>query len=530
MPTQKLTIKIENVLGGQNSLKYFGKEGSFSHSLAIDPDLEATTGDNKGSGFLVPVPTVALTGATMDAQPLWMNTTSKDDDVYVYDRTGQVYTVTLATQVISDLNNGAALSGSSGNGSSYYDNFQYFAKNSDICRYGRLDGARTYNQTYWTSSLSMSPLGNGVSYPSAQRGGSGYPNHPMHVHSDDKLYVGDVMVNNGINSGKGAVHYIRTKKTTTEGDTNNGSTYNALDLGYGIWPTDIDSYGTDLAIAAYEGNTTSGNTRGKRAKIFFWDTTSASFNKEVELPDPLCSALENVNGVLYAFCGNPGQKGVRVLRFIGGYSFEEVLYLEDSCPPYAGATDHIMSRVLFGGFSTLGGSGDHGCIYAIGSNISGVSNGLFNVMRSVGNSQNLAVSSILVPENTDFVSPNYYMGIEGAATDSIERNATTYGAASFRSEVFRIGKEFEITSIKIPLAQAIAANMTLAVVIDTDNLSTSTTVATINSTTYSGSERSVTIHPSVRGKHDFVLRLNWSGTALLTVGLPIEIEVNTWDS
>src|SRR3990167_11189987 len=131
MPTQKLTIKIESVLGGQNSLKYFGKEGSFSHSLAIDPDLEAAGGDNKASGFLVPVPTVALGGATMDDQPLWMNTTPKDDDVYVYDRSGKVYTVTLATQVVSDLNNWAALSSSTGNGSAYYDNFQYFDKNSD---------------------------------------------------------------------------------------------------------------------------------------------------------------------------------------------------------------------------------------------------------------------------------------------------------------------------------------------------------------------------------------------------------------
>ena len=250
----------------------------------------------------------------------------------------------------------------------------------------------------------------------------------------------------------------------------------------------------------------------------------------MELPDPLCSALENVNGVLYAFCGNPGQKGVRVLRFIGGYSFEEVLYLEDSFPPYAGATDHLMNRVLFGGFSTLGGSGNHGCIYAIGSNISGVSNGLFNVMRSAGASTSLSVSSILVPNNTDFVSPNYYMGIEGAATDSIERNATTYGSASFHSELFRIGKEFEVTSIKIPLAQQISTNMTIIVQIVTDNASTTTNVATINVTNYPDNDRFVTIHPSVRGKHDFEFRLRWSGTSLLTVGLPIEISVDTWDN
>ena len=523
MPSKPFSVQAETILGGQGSFTYLVKEGQFRNSLAIDPDLEATTGDDRPGGLLTPTPATALTGDTMDAEPLWLNTNPKDDDVYVYDQSGKVYSVTLATDAISDLNNGAALSSSSGNGSAYYDNFQYFAKNTDICRYGRLDGARTYAQTYWTSDLSMSPLGNGVTYPSPKIGTSKYPNHPMHVHSTDRrLYFGDVMVNNGINSGQGAIHFIETKKTTTEGDTNNGSTYNALDLPYGVWPIDIDEYGTDLVIAAYEGNTTSGNTRSKRAKIYFWDRTAASFNKEVELPDPLCSALENVNGVLYAFCGNPKSEGVRVLRFIGGYSYEEVGYLADSQPPFPGATAHILSRVLFGGHSNS--MSDYASLYALGSKVSGVSNGLFNVMRFTGTAGTGATAtSAIVPKNTDLAAPTYFLGWRDGTNFGIDKNATTYGVSEFLSETFRIGKRFVINEIKIPLAQAVGANMTIAVKVVTDNGSTSTTVGTINNTNYSASERQVTMRQAVFGNQDFYLQISWSGSSLLSVGLPISI-------
>lgn len=530
----KFTVKIDNILGGRTPLNYFGKAGSFKNSLAIDPDLEATTGDNRAGGILTPSPTTALSaviGSGIDDEPLWMNTVPKDDDVYVYDRAGKIYTVRLTTFAISDLNNGTALSSSTGNGSGYYDNYQYFIKNTDICRYGPLSGARAYNQTYWTSTLSKTVLGNGVTYPAPKIGTSKYPNHVTHRHVDGKFYIADVAAS-GSPSGKGIIHYIKTSKTTVEGDTNSGSSYNALDLGLGIWPTAIESYGVDLAVAGFEGNTTSGNTVGKRAKIFFWDTTSSSYNKVVELPDPLCSALKNVNGILYTFSGNPGDLGVRVCRFVGGYTFEEIAYLEDSQTPFQGAVDHILNRVLFGGFSAS--MSGYGSLYALGSKIGNISSGIFNIMRaSTPNSSGVAVTSVLVPENTDFVNPTYLIGWRDGGGDSqfgIDRNATTYGVAEFQSEVFRIGKPFIINKIRIPLAQAVASNMTVAVKVIVDQESTTTTVGTINSTNFTGSERFVEFTQAVMGKHDFFIQLSWSGSSLISIGLPIEIEIESIES
>ena len=37
-------------------------------------------------------------------------------------------------------------------------------------------------------------------------------------------------------------NYVKTSKTTDEGDTDNGSTYNALDLPFGYMPMDIASW------------------------------------------------------------------------------------------------------------------------------------------------------------------------------------------------------------------------------------------------------------------------------------------------
>lgn len=527
MPNKPFRITIDSILGGQSSLNYFGKDDTFKNSLALDVDNEDTTGTNRASGFLVPTPHTPLTAANgtgIDAEPLWMNTTPKTDNVFVYDQSGKVYEAVLATNTISDLNNGAALSTSSGNGMGYYDNYNYFATNTNITRYGPLSGVKLFTNSYWTSTLSMSALGNGVTYPAPKIGTSRYPNHPMHEHVDGALYVGDVMASNGVHTGKGAIHKIKTSKTTVEGDTNNGSTYNALDLPYGVWPTDIESYGTDLAISAYEGNTTSGNTVGKKGKVYFWDTTSDSFYKVVELPDPLVSALEFVNGELIAFSGNPGDLGCRVSRFVGGYSFEEIAYLEDSQPPFAGNTDAIMSRLIFGGFSSS--MGNYGCLYAVGSRISKITRGLFNVMTVTDTGTGVTATSCIIPENTDFTNTKYYVGWRDGNEFGIDRNATTYGVSKFQSEVIKIGKRFEVTNIKIPLAQAVGANQVITVKVLVDQESTSTTVGTINNSNFSGSERFVDLHPSVLGKHDFIFELSWSGSSLLAVGLPIEISGN----
>ena len=222
--------------------------------------------------------------------------------------------------------------------------------------------------------------------------------------------------------------------------------------------------------------------------------------------------------------------GCRVSRFVGGESFEEIAYLEDSQPPLAGNTDHILSRIIFGGFS--GSMGNYGSLYAIGSRISKITRGLYNIMRaSTGTGTGVRLTSCLIPENTDFTNPVYLIGWgDGSGTEEfgIDRNTSGYGAAKFQSEVFKVGMPFEVTRVKIPLNQAVAANMTITVKIYVDQESTSTTIGTISSTDFS--ERFIDLHPNVRGKHDFFIELEWSGTEFLSVNLPIEIEGKSFNT
>ena len=516
----KQTIKIESILGGQSVFENYAANSQFGESLAIDPDLPSTSGGTKSSGFLAPVPVTKVSSTTITNPPMWIVSNPKTVLNYVYDNGGKVYSMT-SSGVVSTSSK--TLSSAVGNGGAYYDNYMYFTTSADVARYGPLNGTATWTTGYWTG-LSLSALDSGITtYPTAIRPAIKYPNHPMHVHENsNKLYFGDVY------HGQGILNYIKTSKTTVEGDTNNGSTFNALDFPYGWWPIDIESFGDELAIAIFNGNATGANT-GKRAKVVFWDEAggAASWNREAELPDEICSALLNVNGVLYAFSGNLGASGVRVSRYLGGATFDEVMFLQDSCAPFAGAVDHNMNRVFFGGYADH--LGDYACIWALGSKIKGFAQSLFNVMRFSGTAGTSAgTTSLALSGNNGFLAPKPFLGWSDGTNKGIDLPNTTYGVSTWRSETYRIGMPFKITQIRIPLSQAITSNMTLIPTLYMDDRSGNSALTTINSTNYAASERNIIYRNlEIYGKHNFMLELTWSGSSLLTVGLPIKITLET---
>lgn len=515
MPKQ--TIKIETILAGQSAFENFASKGQFTESLAIDPDLPATSTATKASGYLVPVPTTKTSASTITDVPNWIVHNPKLAYSFVYGNAGKIYTMTSAGVVSPS---GLTASTATGNGSAYYDNYIYFAKDADIARFGPLNGTRVLTQNYWTSTLSLAALTD-TTYPKAIRPNIEYPNHPMHYHkADNTLYIGDV------SGGEGIIHRIRTKKTTVEGDTDDGSGYNVLDLNlYGYYPTDIESNGNDIAIAAFQGNAT-GTSTGSKAMVFMWNGTASTWSRAIPLPDEICSALLDVNGALYAFSGNLGNEGVRVSRLVGGHTFEEVAYIQDSCPPLAGSVTHDMNRIYFGGYAD---KDDYGCVWALGSKIKGFNYSLFNVMRvSTSPGTGVAVSSLALSENQGFSSVKPVIGWSDGSDYGIDLPNTTYGTSYWRSQVYRVGKPFKITKIRIPLSQAVGANMTLIPTVYVDDKSSSTAYTTINNTNYSNSERHIIYkQPETYGKHDLMLELAWSGSSLLTVGLPIEIELET---
>lgn len=511
------TITIDSILGGHTALEYFGQAGQYQSAIAIDPDFPKDDSAIRTAGLLRPTALAKFSGTEVTGVPLWIVTNPKATDTYVYANDGKVHTVGTGLTMGTALNSGNALSASGGNGAEYYDNYVYFAKNTDIARYGPLNGSPSLVQDYWTSGLSLAALID-TTYPSIR--GVEIPNHPLYRHTDNKLYIGDVV------AGRGVLHYIRTSKTSAEGDTNNGSTASAVLFPFGYYPTCIAGLGADIAVGLIEGvNTT---IKQKSAKIAFWDTTTTTgYQKitDVELPDPLITAMLNVNGVLYAWTGN-ASGGVRLIRFVGGYSFEEVGYWEEGVPPFQGAVDHELNRVIWGGYVTDPEAA--ACVWAQGSKMTAVGKGIHNILKATSAGANGIVTAVKYLEQANNSRLRPIIGWTDDSAKGLDKISTTYGVSVWRSQVYRVGQPFRINKVLIPLAQAVAANMTITPKIYLDDASSSVAMNTINTTTFANSERNAILKPTgIRGQHNFFLELRWTGTALLTVGVPISVEIET---
>lgn len=521
MANETRQILIESILGGLSATSHFANEDQFISALGIDPALPVddtggttSTGLVGASGLLRPSQFSKVSGTSITSAPMWMITTPKDTNIYIYDIVGSAYTYS-SSGVFTGLSDGGSLSNSSANGCAYYDNYVYFAKQTTIARYGPLDGTPAFNGDYWVGTLGKAALTN-TAYPLSAAFGSAISNHVMCRHSDGKLYIADVVGNQGV------LHYIKTTKTTAEGDTDAGSVFNALDFGYGLWPTAIESYGSSIVIALYEG----GNRQA--AKIAFWDTTSDNFNSItwVEFPDPLITAIRNINGVLYIVSGQKSTQGFRITRYVGGSSFEEIFYSEFGYAPFQGAIDGDANRILFG--SSLGGNS--GVVYSLGLQKAALGQGLFTPIALVNTNEKVVTSLILNPLST-FAKKLPIVGWSDNTANDSDHNGvnapSTTGqiGAIFKSRIFRIGRDFKITKITIPLIEGVDNDISITPTIYLDTSANSKTLVSIDTTNYPLDTRLIEIRPeNCVGKFDFYLQLTWSGTNLLTVSLPIIIE------
>jgi hypothetical protein len=516
----KKVITIESILNGISESQYFASPGQYQSAYGIDPDAPIREDKVRSSGFIRPTAMAKFSGTEITGVPLWFITNPKTTNTYLYANDGKVHTIDSALAMGTALNSGTALSSSSGNGAEYYDNYIYFAKNTDIARYGPLNGSPSLTQTYWTSTLSKTALVD-TPYPSLR--GVELPNHVMHRHTDNKLYIADVVGN------QGNLHYIETSKTSVEGDTDAGSTYSALDLPYGWYPTAIESYGTDLAVASIEGISTT--THQKNAKVTFWDTTSVSFttSTDVEFPDPLITALRNVNGTLYVFSGN-ASGGCRVSRMSGSYSFQEVYYDEDGLPPLAGAVDHILSKILWGSYVT--DPAEKAVVKGLGSKRLGFmpSNAMSVPYTATSSTTtNQWVTALKFVQDT-FLHPVPIIGWSNDSAKGLDKKTTTHTTAVWQSEVFRVGRPFQIESIYIPLSEQLDTGMEITVSVHADEEVNVYTYATINTTNQLTDMMNILLEEAgAHGRNDFYIEISFSGTALVAVKLPIIINLEVLD-
>ena len=548
MANKEQVVRIENINGGHSTYEFVAGEDQYLDSLGINIDTSVNTFNSaRGGGPVVLTPTKPrdLDDSILTATPRWMKSEPKNGNVYMYGSNGSVYVydgVTADTITgVGDLNDGGD---ARGNGMAYYDNYMYFARASTVARYGPLNGTPSFTDDFWITTLGLTALTD-QSYPTRDQSFTteDFPNHVMHRHKDGRLYFADVVDN------RGTIHYIRTTKSSVEGDTNNGSKYNAVQLPYGFYITDIESLGDDLVIAAFEGRHTtsvysSDDSIEGRASLFFWDTASDNFYLIIqnEFPDQIITALENANGVLYTFSTNlpflDVPTGVRVMRYLGGSSFEQISMISSTNSPYAGGTLSIHNRLLFGGNNNTAP-----CIWAVGSPNQPLSNALYNIAgarTSVGSVQALVQTDNGALWTTEFMysynNDDSTTGIVEAFgssqddwdTDTVGSNGFSY----FRSRWFNVGSDFKINKVKIlrMLGDSTDSSTDIRIYLYRDYLLASTSSArtliqTISSDYFTiGTSDPIVIRPNnFTGRYAFMIAIEWFGEDNKSIVLPIDI-------
>jgi hypothetical protein len=503
------TFQIQSVLGGQSATLYHPNQGQFLSSIAVDPEVNINSALIKPGGTLTPTRLTKFSGSNVNASPMWIKTTPKDDKLYVYLNNGRFisYSTGFSETLIGTPTSGV------GNGMEYYNNYMYLATPTDISRYGPLNGSPSLTNNWWTG-LGLTALQN-TSYPGIRN--VTYPNHPMYVHLG-KLYIGD------FKDGQGKIHSIVTSKTTDEGDTNNGSTYAAFNLPFGKAPFAITNFGTDLCILVSEVGTSSTFRQGG-CELIVWDTFSARAKERIPLPDSLATAAINHGGRVKIFTGNL-DFGYRVSEYLGGFTVNPLKSFIEGSPPFAGAVDAIGNRLSWGTYGTYpsASAGAMSIGYASGE----LPSTAVNYTHRISNQTDTfpVVSALKYAEQAQYINkPILGWRTDTSASYGLDRSggSAAYGSI-WRGPVLSVGNPFTVKKVRIPLAASVTAGVTISPKIYVDDETSSTDLVAIDNTNHPGKKTAV-LETSVLGDHNFYLELSWTGTVGLPVALPITFTV-----
>jgi len=251
----------------------------------------------------------------------------------------------------------------------------------------------------------------------------------------------------------------------------------------------------------------------------------------IVLPDPLVTALLNNNGNLYVWSGQAAG-GQRLSVYAGNDTVQELSNLNEGCPPYAGAVDAIGSRIYWGTSTTYPEASSS--VFSYGSVDGRIPPALHNVIRTSKSTpgDNPNVSALRVVEQGGFDVPKLVVGWRDDTNPGLDKYSSSATLNSvWRSQLYNVGKKFTVREIRIPLAKAVAANMTLTPKVYVDdassNYGTSNGMKVVNTTNYPNSEREIRLYPQgVSGKNNFFLEFSWDSTVPLPVEMPIRIKID----
>ena len=518
-------VSITGVTGGLSSSPYLFSKGQFLNSVGIDPDSALTdnTNDFLASGVLRPTAFADFTSTVVTATPKWITTNPKDTKIYALLDNGRFvsYDKDFTNETLI-----ATASTCTGNGMAYYNNYIYVFRNTDVDRYGPLNNSPAYATGVWTGATlgSQTALTN-TTYPT-MRDSVVLPNHVAFVHSDNALYFCDFV------NGQGILHKIKTSKVTDEGDTDDGSSYNVLDLPFGLMPTAITNVGTSLVVAAIQTSDTD-LVQGS-SRLFIWNAIASSFSTEIPITDPIISAVHNANGFVYVFSGGLGDNGYRIGYIAGASTVKGIYTSTDGHSPLPGAVDASGDKFYWGTIKkvmTTTSPEYYGVVMSANSKNPNLPLGIQTPAKAslTATSSNGCIASVKIVQQASLSIQKPIFGWKSASVYGADKITTTYSTAIFHAPTIQVGRRFKIKRIRVNFGAAVAANMTLTAKIFLDNFTSSSlgSSRTINSANYANEELFVEWKDvDITGNNNFVLELRWSGTALLPVLMPIVIDVD----
>lgn len=541
MPTKKLTI--DGIEGGLSFTSYGPEQkDSYDAAFGIDPDFRSAI-SRKTGGAITPAGYAKFSSSALatDSYVNWMMTTPKDSSAYLYTYAtgGEFLRYTYSAGVFGTETALTEPTAGAGNGMEYYNNYIYLATPTNIARYGPLDNAPSLTQTWWTSASCLNNAQYVLSnktYPSFNGGATLVtPNHAMKAHTDGFLYICDVVstsyTDNTAIIGKGVLHRISTKRTTDEGDTNNGSSYNVLELPFGYYPVAIESWGTDLAIVAIPGTNISNLTLSRgNSVLFLWDTFAAIPYKQITLPDPVVTAVKNVNGKLVIWSGNSAT-GVRLSVFTGGEGVTQLALVNDSYSPYQGGVASYGDKAFFSGYVSYPSS-QQACVYSIDSKVSQLPHYAVHIPAHTNAGGNSPVAtSVAVPVMDNMIRPTPIFAHGSSSTSGIYGYGTGNTLTSQFRKKWEVGRPFSVRSIRFSLDQQISSGVSITPTILTDNNANTQTLTSVTNSTNPSQSTIAFKRPEITmtGQDNLTLNFEFAGTVAASIIFPVEVEIDVFD-
>jgi hypothetical protein len=522
---------ITSIQGGISPTIYNAPEDSYLASVAIDPDLtinvnsagQAANVNYRTSGAIVPSSYSKFSSTGIDAPVVNFITTPISETMYAVLSNGKVltYSNTFGSETLIDT-----CAGDNADEAVYYNNYLYIfgtgAGKNDVSRL-RI-GQTAIEDAVWTGAT----LGSQTALATKASVG-GVLNHSAYV-LYDSLYFCDYV------NGHGVIHKIKTTKVTYDGDTNDGSAYDVLDLPFSAVPVCLEAYGSDLAIGGIKG--TSGTTIAQsRSTLYLWDTFSDAPYNFVPLPDPRVTALLNANNILYIFGGNT-YAGMRVSAFSGGRQVTPILFLEQSDSPSPHAVEAYGDRIVFGGMT--GYPDASVCVWSFGSKDPRIKTSLHNIARSsvASNLDSAYLSVIKCAQQLSGIAPRFILGyvdVTAPGNYGLDKFSTDNFDGVFISKNIEIGSKFVVTELRLPLTTAVATGTAIVPQIIVDDDQESFTLDAINPTNFSGKKNIIYKNPKMNGTvspsgyHNLKLRLDLAETVPTGVCFPIRIKVDIYE-